>query len=81
MSKIRLVISEVELTEGSIVIKKMEIIDTISGEHIKIAKINYQLLEFLKMVEIELDDYSKFMDLKAKNPTITKLCETFKLYT
>ena len=81
MSKIRLIISDASLTNEGILIKKMEVIDTISGDHLRIAKLNTDILEFIKMIEIELDDFLEAKEMKAKNPNFMKLCSNFKLYT
>ena len=81
MPDTRLVIKTAEITPEGILIRSMEIIDGESGENIKIAKLTPELLEYLKLIEISVDDYFKVQEMKKKNPAFTKLCETFKLYT
>ena len=78
---IRLKIKSATITPEGILIDQMEIIDRVSGTPIKIAKLTPELLEFLKSVEISLDDYLKFSELKKKNPELIKLINTFQLYT
>lgn len=78
---VRLVITEASIVETGILISKMSVIDGVSGEVLKIAKLTPELLYFLKMVEIDLTDFMNVQEMKAKNPAFTKLVETFKLYT
>jgi hypothetical protein len=81
MSGTRLIIKEAEITLTGILITKMSIIDSESGFELRIAKLTPGLLEFLKILEIEIDNYFEVQKMKEKNPSFTKLIETFKLYT
>lgn len=80
MSKTRLVISKAEIVDAGVLISEMIIIDEKSSEIIRIAKLTSELLEFLKTIEIELDDFMKIQKAKQDNPAFKKLVETFKLY-
>ena len=78
---VSLIISDAYLNNDNyIVIKEMKVIDNISGELIKIAKINDKLLNFIKDIEITLDDFLAYQDMKKKNPNIKKLVDKYKLY-
>jgi len=81
MSNTRLSIKTIEVTPDGLLIKSMEVIDAISGERLKIAELNEKLCEFLKCVEIDIDAYFKIEKLKEKNPNITELISTFRLFT
>jgi hypothetical protein len=80
MSKISLVIKTAKLTEDGILISAIEVIDGISGEHLKIAKLNQEIIDYLKIIEIDVTDYLTIIEAKEKNPSLTKLCKNFKLY-
>jgi hypothetical protein len=77
----RLIISDAQIVPEGILIKKMEIIDTVSGISLRIAKLTPQLLNFLMQLEIGTDDYFALQKMQESNPLIKKLCETFKTYT
>jgi hypothetical protein len=81
MSSTRIKIKNAEITPEGILIRSMEIIDGESGENLRIAKLTPELLDYLKMIEISVDDYFKCQEMKKQNPAFTKLCENFKLYT
>lgn len=82
MSKtIRLVLKEVELTDKGILITKVSLIESESGEELKIAKLNEQLLDFIKLCEFDMTEYMKIQKMKQENPAFKKLIDTFKLYT
>jgi hypothetical protein len=81
MSSTRLVIKTAEITPDGILIRSMEIIDGITGERIKPTTLTPELLEFLKCVEIDIDAYFKLQELRKKNPAVTELIQTFKLFT
>jgi hypothetical protein len=81
MSKTRIVITEASLTETGILITEMKVIHGASGNDLRIAKITPELLEFLKMVEIGVDDYFAILKAKEQQPEFRKLIENFKLYT
>ena len=74
-------IKDAEITSDGILIKKMEVIECISGQTLKISKLNQELVDYLKMIEIDVTNYFDAIELKKKNPSFTKLCEKFKLYT
>lgn len=76
----RLAITSIELTTDGILIRSMEVIDGVTGERLKIAKLNNELTEFLKVLEIDVTDFMKVQDMKKKNPAFAKLADTFKLY-
>ena len=78
----RLKISEAEINpEGELLITQVSVIDTLSGETLRVAKITPELVSFLKMVEIDVSDFFKIQDMKRKNPNFTKLIETYQLHT
>jgi hypothetical protein len=77
---VRLTITSIELTPDGILIRSMEVIDGVTGERLKIAKLNNELTEFLKVLEIDVTDFMKVQDMKKKNPSFAKLADTFKLY-
>ena len=77
----RLVIKTAEITPEGILIRSMEVIDGLTGETLKVAKLTPELVDFLKVVEIGVDDYFKIQAAKEKNPNFKKLIENFKLYT
>lgn len=78
---IRLVLKEVELTDKGILITKVSLIESESGEELKVAKLNEQLLEFIKLCEFDMTEYMKIQKMKQENPAFKKLIDTFKLYT
>lgn len=78
---VRLNITDAEITDAGILIKSMSVIDGVSGEVLKVAKLTPELLDFLMLCEIDLTNYFAVQEMKAKNPAFTKLVETFKLYT
>ena len=77
----RLVFTEVTISDEGILISKANIIDETTGEVFRIAKLTPELALFLKSVEINIDDYMTFQEMKKKNPALTKLVSTFNLYT
>lgn len=81
MSKTRIVITKASIEAGNILITEMKVIDGVSGVDLRIAKITPELLEFLKTVEIGVDDYFEILKAKQENPEFRKLIENFKLYT
>jgi hypothetical protein len=81
MQSTRLVIKTAEITPEGLLIRSMEVIDGATGENLRIANLTPELLEFLKMIEIDVTKYFKVMEMKRKNPNLTQLADTFKLYT
>lgn len=81
MSKTRIVITKASIEAGNILITEMKVIDGVSGVDLRIAKITPELLEFLKTVEIGVDDYFDILKAKQENPEFRKLIDNFKLYT
>jgi hypothetical protein len=77
----RLALTNIELTEDGIFIRSVEVIDSISGERLRPCKLTQELANFLKILEIDTDAFFQVQELQKKNPTITKLIDTFKLYT
>lgn len=80
MSTVRLIIKTAELKPEGILIKSMEVIDGVSGEHLKIAKLNQELIDFMKCFELDATDYMTVMHMKEKNPNFMKLCQNLRLY-
>ena len=78
---IRLTITEAHITSTGLLIKSMAVIDTVSGKTLKIANITPELLDFLMMVEIDCTNFLHIQEMKKKNPALTKLIDSFKLYT
>lgn len=76
---VRLIIKEASITEAGILISSMEVIDGVSGETLKIAKLTPELLDFLKLIEIEVTDYFKVQSMAEQNPAFRKLIDNFKL--
>jgi len=81
MSKTRLVIKTAEITPDGILIRSMEVIDGETGENLRIANLTPELLDFLKMIEIDVTKYFQIQKAKEKNPELKNLIDTFKLYT
>lgn len=81
MQKTRIIISEATIEAGGILITELKVIDGVTGNDLRIAKITPELLEFLKTVEIGVDDYFAILKAKEQQPAFRKLIETFKLYT
>ena len=81
MSNTRLSLKEIELTPDGILIRSVEIIDSISGETIRPAKLTEELCGLLKIVEIDIDTFFEIQQAKEKHPGFTKLIDTFKLFT
>ncbi len=81
MQKTRIIISEATIEDGGLLITEFKVIDGVSGAPIRVAKITPELLDFLKTVEIGVDDYFAILKAKEKQPSFRKLIETFKLYT
>jgi hypothetical protein len=79
MQSTRLVIKTAEITPEGLLIRSMEVIDGATGENLRIANLTPELLEFLKMIEIDVTKYFKVMEMKRKNPNLTQLADTFKL--
>lgn len=77
----RIRIKEAKVTTYGINISSMEVIDSDTGEVLKIAKLNQKLLEFLMTCEMDVDHYFKLTCAKKKNPAFVNLINTFKLFT
>ena len=80
-NKTRLVFKDVEVTNEGLLIRQVEIIDMVSGEHLRSAKLTQQLADFLKMIEIDTDIYFDTVKLCEKNPALKTLIRTFNLNT
>jgi hypothetical protein len=77
---LKLIIKSSELTpEGVILINSFSIIDSSTGDEIRIAKITPELHVFLQSCEIDISDYSTFISMKEKNPVLKKLVTDFNL--
>lgn len=81
MPQIRLAIKTAEITEDGLLIRSFEIIDATTGETLREADINEDLLEMIKASEINPSKYLKYKQLESKNPDIKNLVNSFKLYT
>jgi hypothetical protein len=81
MQKTRIVISEATLEPNGILITEFKVIDGVSGGVLRVANITPELLEFLKSVEIGVDDYFAILKAKEQQPAFRKLIETFRLYS
>ena len=81
MSNTRLIIKTAELTPEGFLIRSMEVIDGSIGKTERIAKLTPELLEFLKMTEIDVSNFLRIQEMKKKNPELKNLIDTFKLYT
>jgi hypothetical protein len=81
MAKTRLAFKTVELTPDGILIGSVEIIDMLSGESLRPAKLTKELAEMISCIEIDTDLYFDIQNLKAKNEIFQKLINTFNLVT
>ena len=81
MSKVRFSIDEAQAVPEGILIKKMSVIDAISGETLRIVNLNKELAEFFTHIEINMDRYFEIQKLKEQNPAVKTLIHTFKLHT
>ena len=81
MSKTRIVIKTAEITPDGILIRSMSIIDGNTGQELRIAKLTPELLDYLKVLEFDVDAYFAITAMQKKNPALKKLCQEFKLYT
>lgn len=72
-------IKEAEIRQGEIVIKKLCIFDKLSGEELRIAEINEDLLKLFKLLEIDITKFMEVQKMFKKNPDIKLLVETFDL--
>ena len=80
-NKTRLALKTVELTPDGILIRSVEIIDMLSGERLRPAKLTKDLAEMISCIEIDTDLYFDIQNLKAKNENFQKLINTFNLTT
>ena len=80
-NKTRLALKTVELTSEGILIRSVEIVDMISGERLRPAKLTKELAEMISCIEIDTDLYFDIQNLKAKNKIFQKLINTFNLVT
>ena len=72
-NKTRLALKTVELTPDGILIRSVEIIDMLSGERLRPAKLTKDLAEMISCIEIDTDLYFDIQNLKAKNENFQKL--------
>lgn len=77
--KTKLIIKDIELTDKGLLIKKCAIIDYVSGKELKIARLTPELIRLFKSIEIDLDDYTKFITMLDINPNLRKLVKDFDL--
>ena len=77
----RLTIKDIELTPDGILIKSMNVIDGDTGETLRVAKLTLELVEFLRITEIDVTKYFQVLAMKKKNPEMKNLIDTFKLFT
>jgi hypothetical protein len=76
----RLIITYAELTPDGILIRSMSVIDSMSGDTLRISKLTPELLELLKHIEIDTSDYMQLQKMQDANPAVKKLVETFRAY-
>jgi len=77
--KNKLVIKEIEAMAGGLLIKQCAVLDGITGKELKIAKLTPELIRLFKSIEIDLDDYVKFIEMVDINPAFKKLVKDFDL--
>lgn len=77
--KTKLIIKEIKYTENGLLIKKCAILDGVSGQELRIAKLTPELMNMFKSIEIGLDDYVKVLEMKKINPNFMKLINKFNL--
>ena len=81
MSSTRLTFRNLTATTNGVLIGKIELIDTDSGEVLRVANTTPELLRFIESVEIDLDTWVEITKMQEKNPAFKKLIHTLKLYT
>jgi hypothetical protein len=81
MPNTRLIIKTIEVTPDGLLIREMSIIDSVSGEQIRVPNFTPELCEFLKMLEIDTEQFFKIQEMRKANPALNGLIDTFKLYT
>jgi hypothetical protein len=75
---IHIIISDCQITaSGTLEIQKLSLIDSETGESLRIAKITPELVTLLKSIEIDVELYSKIKD----NKKLMYLIKTFNLIT
>jgi hypothetical protein len=77
----RLTFHEVTVSGTGLHIGRMEVIDEVSGESLRVAKVSDELCRFLESVEIDVNAWYEIEKLREKNPAVTKLIQTFRLFT
>ena len=77
--KVSINILEAELTRDGILIKKLGIFDYVSGEQLRIASINNDLLNLIKSINIDADKYMAVKDMISKNDGFKLLIDKFDL--
>jgi len=78
---LRLIFKNITATEKGFTCESVAVIDSESGETLRIAKITPELISFLEHIEIDVTNYFTFAKMCEKNPNLKKLTDTFKLYT
>lgn len=76
---INLIIKNSEIINGELLIKKFAIIDGVSGEELRIAKITPELKTLIDSIEIDITDFMHFQEMKKRNPELSKLVKDFNL--
>jgi hypothetical protein len=77
----RLTFHDVTVSGTGLHIGRMEVIDEVSGEVLRVAKVSDELCRFLESVEIDINAWYQIERMKDKNPTFKKMISNFKLYT
>ena len=77
----RLIISECEIQDIGLFISKFSVIDSETGDELRIVRITPELVEFLKHVEIDTDYYFEIEKMKQKQPNFRILIKEFNLIT
>ena len=67
-----------EIKDGKLV-TGFAIIDGISGEELRIAKVNPELKMLIDSVEIDITDFMHWLEMKKKNSNLAKLVKVFNL--
>lgn len=80
-SKTRIVFRDIAASGTGVSVGRLEIIDGVSGETIRIARVSGELIEFLSCIEIEIETWYEVQRMKKKNANFTVLINSFKLFT
>jgi len=76
---IHLKIEEAKIENNKLLIEKVVLFDKATNETIRIAKINKNLLELFKVMEIDINKAMHIKNMKKTNPKLQLLIDTFDL--